>query len=60
MTWRPVTVPAAAPDPRGDLLPFDLTAAEQSHAAVIRCQIEAQRRRQNERDALRPPKKGTE
>jgi hypothetical protein len=51
--WRPVTVPAERPDPRGEQIPYDLTAMELSQSAIYQCWLEQNRRRQNERDAQR-------
>lgn len=39
------------PDPRSNPIPFVMTNADKSEAAVVACHLEAYRRRQNERDA---------
>lgn len=52
-TWPPVTLkdnPAA--HIRTDGIEFTLTHADRSIAAQAACQLEAHRRRQNERDAM--------
>jgi hypothetical protein len=38
-------------DPRSQPIPFVMTNADKSEAAVVACHLEAYRRRQNERDA---------
>lgn len=53
-TWQPLTLkddPAA--HVRTDGIEFVLTHAERSIVAQAACQLEAHRRRQNERDAMR-------
>lgn len=53
-TWQPLTIkdnPAA--HIRTDGIDFVLTHAERSVVAQAACQLEAHRRRQNERDAMR-------
>lgn len=51
--WRPVTFTEARPDPRGEQIPYDLTAMELSRSAIYQCWLEENRRRQNERDRQR-------
>jgi acyl-[acyl carrier protein]--UDP-N-acetylglucosamine O-acyltransferase len=53
-TWTPVTLkdnPTA--HIRTDVIPFVLTTAERDVAIVAGLQLEANRRRQNEREAMR-------
>lgn len=47
--WSPVTETHSTVPP--DALPFELTAAERSQAAVFACEVERARREANKRDA---------
>lgn len=47
--WSPVTQTDNAAPP--DALPFELTAAERSQAAIFACEVERARREANKREA---------